>query len=498
MLKVKGEILIERQIEQLLSAGIDDITVVVGYMKEKFFYLEEKYGVKIVINEDYYRYNNTSTLIRVIDQLKNTYICSSDNYFVKNVFEKYVYKQYYSSVYIKGKTEEFCIKYDNRGIINNVTIGGENEWCMLGHVFFSKRFSELFKEILLKEYDNIITREELWERLYMRYINELDMYIRKYDDNIIYEFDSLSDLRKFDPYYINNTDSRILKNIGKVLECTDKDVTNIDCINSGVTNKSFKFECKGKKYVYRHPSQNFDSYIKRESESFSMKTAKELGLDDTFIYIDQNEGWKVSYFIDNARTLDYHNMHEVDQALEMIRTLHGQKIQSEHDSDSWGRIQMLIEKISENGRNDFEDFNSLYILMNRLYKYTIRDCVEKRLCHGECYNSNILLNNDDKMYLIDWELSGNDDPAIDLGTFICYSDYLYDETVDVINRYLGYVADDNILRHYIAYIAIASYYWFVRDIYQESIGNEVGVKTYMWYKKSNEYAKKALEMYENR
>ena len=38
---VKGEILIERQIRQLHEAGVEEIYIVVGYMKEKFFYLEE-------------------------------------------------------------------------------------------------------------------------------------------------------------------------------------------------------------------------------------------------------------------------------------------------------------------------------------------------------------------------------------------------------------------------------------------------------------------------
>ena len=58
LLNVKGQILIERQIEQLMEAGIEDITVVVGYMKESFFYLADKYPVRLVINEDYYKYNN--------------------------------------------------------------------------------------------------------------------------------------------------------------------------------------------------------------------------------------------------------------------------------------------------------------------------------------------------------------------------------------------------------------------------------------------------------
>ena len=48
---VKGEILIERQIEQLQNAGIKDIYIVVGYMKEKFFYLEQKYLSLIHISE---------------------------------------------------------------------------------------------------------------------------------------------------------------------------------------------------------------------------------------------------------------------------------------------------------------------------------------------------------------------------------------------------------------------------------------------------------------
>ena len=45
---VKGEILIERQIKQLQNAGIKDIYIVVEYMKEKFFYLEQKYNIKLI------------------------------------------------------------------------------------------------------------------------------------------------------------------------------------------------------------------------------------------------------------------------------------------------------------------------------------------------------------------------------------------------------------------------------------------------------------------
>ena len=48
LLEVYGERMIERQIKQLHAAGIEDITVAVGYLKEQFEYLIDQYGVKLL------------------------------------------------------------------------------------------------------------------------------------------------------------------------------------------------------------------------------------------------------------------------------------------------------------------------------------------------------------------------------------------------------------------------------------------------------------------
>ena len=158
LLKVKGEILIERQIRQLQEAGIADITVVVGYMAELFDYLKDKFGVKIVLNEDYNRYNNTSSLIRVIDELGDTFLCSSDNYFPDNVFLEKPECSYYSALYADGETDEYCLTVDEEDHIVGVTVGGSDSWYMVGHVFFNKDFSAKFREIMKKEYDRGETR----------------------------------------------------------------------------------------------------------------------------------------------------------------------------------------------------------------------------------------------------------------------------------------------------------------------------------------------------
>lgn len=495
LLEVRGEVLIERQIRQLQAAGIDDITVVVGYKKEMFFYLEEQFHVKIVLNPDYYRYNNTSTLMLVLPLLKNTYICSSDNYFVDNVFEEYVYQSYYAAVFAEGETNEYCLRHDDAGRITGVDIGGRDAWYMLGHVYFDRTFSDKFRQILQHDYTQIPdVRNQLWEDVYAAHVAELPLYIRKYAADQVKEFDSLDELRSFDEGYLDNLNSAIMDNIVSVLQCSKGDIKEIYPIKSGMTNISFYFSCFGKKYVYRHPGEGTEKYINRANEAFAMTQASRLGLDNTFIYMDAEEGWKISHYIEDVRLLDYHNSDDVKKAMQLVRRLHEAKIKSECAGDIWLAANAFIEKIPHAVK--IKGFQKLHDFIQRIYDYVKLDNAEKVLCHYDCYDPNFLLDRQGKMYLIDWEYACVDDPAIDLGTFICCADYSYNEALEIIEVYLERKPEAEELRHFVAYIAIASYYWYLWALYQEANDNHVGDYLYIWYKYSWEYGKRAMEMYE--
>ena len=78
LLEVFGERMIERQIKQLHQAGIYNITIMVGYLKEKFDYLIDKYNVKLIYNPEYSKKNTLATLYHCRHLLDNTYILSSD------------------------------------------------------------------------------------------------------------------------------------------------------------------------------------------------------------------------------------------------------------------------------------------------------------------------------------------------------------------------------------------------------------------------------------
>ena len=216
LLRVRGEVLIERQIRQLKEAGIQDITVVVGYKKEEFFYLEDSFGVRIVVNEDYAVRNNHATLYQVRERLGNTYVCSSDNYFTENPFEPYAYESFCAAVYVKGETDEYCLRTRGRErrIVAAVP-GGRDSWVIMGHAYWTKAFAEGFMRFLEEEYDRPETASKLWDDVFIDHADELKMVMRPYPAQAIHEFDSLDQLQDFDPEFIDNVGSGVLDNISR-------------------------------------------------------------------------------------------------------------------------------------------------------------------------------------------------------------------------------------------------------------------------------------------
>lgn len=257
LIEVRGEVLIERQIKQLKEAGIDEVIIVTGYKAEQFEYLKDKFGVKLVHNPDYLTRNNNSSIWAVREYLKNSYICSSDNYFFSNPFESEVDDSYYSAVYVEGKTNEWCIKEDD-GRIKDVVVGGNDSWVMLGHVFWSEEFSKKFISILEAEYDKPETADKLWETIYIDHIDELDMKIRKYPADFIFEFDTLDELREFDESYKSDTRSAILKSIAEKLNMEEKDIVNLRAFkDENNAAAGFTFEVD-KKYKYYYKTKKLE------------------------------------------------------------------------------------------------------------------------------------------------------------------------------------------------------------------------------------------------
>ncbi len=496
VLAVRGEVLIERQIRQLLEAGIEDITVVVGYKKEEFFYLEDKFGVRIIVNPDYAVRNNNSTIRCVADILGNTYICSSDDYFTESPFTRYAYRSYYATVHESGPTGEYCVRTAGEdNLIEGVTVGGSDSWVMMGHAYWDCGFCETFLSILDDVYEAPETASKLWEDIYIDHIDKLPMVARQYPNGMIWEFDSLDDLRKFDPEFIDNIDSSIMDNICAVLGCHRADICGIVPIKQGLTNLSFRFEVGGERYVYRHPGPGTDEIIDRASETKSQEIAARLGLDSTYVHEDPSSGWKISRYIDGCTTLDYSNPEHVKRAMSMARTLHESGEATGFEFDLMENAKKMIGILEASHRIDFADFPELLSVAQRLDVLAKQHGARKCLCHNDFYDPNFLVAQDGSIQLIDWEYSGMADYASDLGVFICCcADYSYEDALMVLQQYFGRPLTDEELLHCVSYVALASFYWFIWALYKEAHGSPVGEYLFLWYRFAKRYGARALEI----
>lgn len=496
ILRVRGEVLIERQIRQLLEAGITDITVVVGYKKEYFFYLAAKFGVKIVVNPEYATRNNNSTLWVVRDKLANSYICSSDNYFTENPFTRYVYQAYYSASYVEGPTDEWCITTGAGGRITKVVIGGADAWVMLGHAYFDRAFSEAFVRILEEEYDRPETADKLWEEMYIDHIKELAMVRREYEPGVINEFDNLDELREFDHRFMENVDSEIFDNIVSVLGCDREQIHDFYPLKQGLTNLSCHFAVGDDEYVYRSPGVGTEKMIDRAAEEAGLRLAHELGLDSTFIYEDRERGWKLSRFVKNARQLDPTNPAQLKRAMEMCRTLHESGAVLERSFDFFEEGLSYERLLLEHGPIDVPGYYELREKAERLKRYADADGYEPCISHNDFFMLNFLIDEDDNYSLIDWEYAGMSDPANDYGTFCVCCELTEEQANQALDYYFGRPATFEERRHFWVYIVLAGWCWYIWSLEKEAEGDNVGEWLYIYYRYPAEYIDRVLSWYE--
>ncbi len=495
LFEVKGEKLIERQIQQLKESGIKDITIVLGYKKEMFYYLKEKYGVKFIINPAFNIKNNIESLYLAKEELSNSYVCVSDSYFVENPFNQFEYQSFNAGVFTEEASEgEMFAKTDLDNCITELNDTKKEGLMLWGHSFWNKEFSEQFIALAEKDRDIGKYSQLFWEWMVKDELENLPpFYIKEYKPGCIFEFDYFEDLRKFDTNYLGYTHSEIIRNIKLVFRCDEEDVVDFRNISKGLTNTSFIFKINGVDYIYRHPGDGTESIISRRNEKSSLIKAKELGIDPTYIYADVNEGWKISVFIPEFREPDYSSFEDSKKVLSVLRKLHASNVKVDYGMKPWEDALHYEELISKMNPEIVNEFQELKAKIQKLYEMTLGDGVEKCFCHGDTYQPNWMIKPDGDVILIDWEYSGWSDPGIDVGYYIVDAKYDFDDADKFIREYLQDSYTEKRYFHFMAYTAIIAYYWYVWAIYRECCGAVMGDALPSWRDAAIKYAEKLLK-----
>ena len=350
LLEVKNEPLIERIIKQLNKSEIYDIKIVVGFMKEQYEYLIDKYNVELVVNPRYKDKNSLYSLSLVKEYISNTYIIPCDIYCKTNPFNKSELYSWYmmnkqqdknSTIRINRKLE--LVKTDANKVGNKM-IG-------IAYINLDKKdyiIENINKLVCNKEYDNVFWEEALIEN------GKMLLNAKIVSSSEFFEINTYEELRKIDSKSnsLNNDAMEIIKD---VFFASNDEIQNIKVLKKGMTNSSFLFECKKEKYIMRIPGSGTDQLINRKEEFDVYNTIKETGICDDIYYINYENGYKITKFLNDARVCDSDNKNDLKLCMQLLKKFHNLNLKVNHEFNIYKQIE-FYEDLWNGKESAYKDY----------------------------------------------------------------------------------------------------------------------------------------------
>lgn len=483
LLEINGEILIERTIRQLYEVGITEIYVVVGFMKEQYEYLIDEFGVELIVNPEYATKNNLHSLKLAVDYLENAYIIPCDIWCRENPFSKYeLYSWYMVSDLVD---DESNVRVNRKMELVSAQKNGGNS--MVGICYLVKEDAKIVKQKIIELSKNHYYDDAFWEEsLYKKNRMIVSAKVVSFID--VVEINTYEQLRELD------SDSNQLKTdaidiICNALNVKNDEISNISVLKKGMTNRSFLFECKDKKYIMRIPGEGTDQLINRCEEAEVYQCIKDKNICDDIAYINSDNGYKITEFLEDARVCDPLNEEDIKKCMRCLRNFHQKKLNVDHDFDLFGQIE-FYEKLWEGKSSAYKDYLKTKENVFNLKEYVEKNIEEKALTHIDAVPDNFLFverDGKEDIRLIDWEYAGMQDPHVDIAMFCIYS--LYDRTqIDhLIDTYFEDECSQNIRIKIYCYIAIGGLLWSNWCEYKRNLGVEFGEYSLRQYRYAKEY-----------
>ena len=487
LLTVDGEHLIDRLIKQLKEKGINDITVVVGFMKEKYEYLIDTFGVKLVYNKDYSTKNNLHSLNCVVNKISNTYIIPCDIWCVKNPFSDTEFYSWYMLNELIDSNSTVRVTR-NQSIENIKKEQSGNK--MIGISYISENDSKQLKDNIKKLCKDIANDNVFWEKALFD-MGNIEVNANIMLSSEVTEINSYEQLRELD-CSSKELENESLEVISKTLNCKNEDIKNIKTLKKGMTNRSFIFTVDSKKYIMRIPGEGTDKLINRKEEADVYNTIKEKNICDELFYINPDNGFKISSFVENSRVCDPYNFEDVSKCMKKLKHFHDMKLKVNHEFNIVKQID-FYESLWLEPKSIFDDYQQTKKNVLSLIPFVNKNKAESVLTHIDAVPDNFLFSKNGKtenIQLIDWEYAGMQDPHVDIAMFCIYSLYDSKEEIDnVIDLYFENKCNINTRIKIYCYVALCGLLWSNWCEYKRQLGVEFGEYSLKQYRYAKDYYK---------
>lgn len=498
LLEVNGEVLIERLIRQLQEVGIRKIYVVVGFMKEKYEYLMDAYGVELIVNPEYAVKNNLHSLYLAREHLTNAYVIPCDIWCSHNPFSR---EELYSWYMVTDRFDlDSSVRVSHKGELMAVPKGTAGN-SMIGICYLTQPDSDTVctrLEAMNAEprYDDVFWEETLRDK------GRMIVPARLMDAGEIVSIKTFEQLRELDSQS-DHLKSEAIRTICDALHADMEEITQVTVLKKGMTNRSFLFSCKGKRYIMRIPGEGTAQLVDRRHEAAVYQAIREKNICDDIAYISPDNGYKITEYLADARVCNPEKAEDVRRCMQRLREFHELRLAVTHTFDIFGQIE-FYESLWNGAPSIYKDYRQTKENVFSLRGYIDAHVQERVLTHIDAVPDNFLFvkrdDGSEEIRLIDWEYAGMQDPHVDIAMFCIYALYDRRQVDETIAAYFPDGCSEAVRLKIYCYIAACGLLWSNWCEYKWTLGVEFGEYSLRQYRYAKEYyriVRDTLEQWES-
>lgn len=202
LVRIHGRRIIDNLLDACLSAGIEEIYLVRGYLAEQFDQLRYQYPmIRFLENPVYGETNNISSAMCARHLLSNAYVLEADLVLsAPQLIQHYQYGSNFLAV-PKAHTDDWCFEVSD-GIITEEKIGGRDCWQMVGISYWDRPDGQRLEHDLKEIYEQPGGRERYWEQVPLVFRrNHYRVAVRACREGDVTEIDTFRELKTLDKSY---------------------------------------------------------------------------------------------------------------------------------------------------------------------------------------------------------------------------------------------------------------------------------------------------------